>query len=47
MKAFQEENIFKKYFLVPQDPVEAVRDRVTCVPWRTFLKDLWSGNIIK
>lgn len=47
IKALQEENIFKKYFLVSQDPIEAVRNRVTCVPWQTFLKDLWSGNIIK
>lgn len=45
LKALAEEKIFKKMLLVSQDPIAAVRDNVSCLHWKEFLKKLWNGEI--
>lgn len=46
LKALQAEGIFKKYYLVSHDPVEAKRDDISFMPWTTFLKKLWDGALL-
>jgi predicted AAA+ superfamily ATPase len=46
LKALQEEQIFKKFFLVTHDPIERMEDGVHCLPVDEFLARLWAGRII-
>lgn len=51
LKALAEEGIFKKYFLVSQDPTERLirlgpRAEVRIVHWRTFLRELWNDEVV-
>ena len=46
LMALREEGVFKKYYLVSQDPVPAIRDGVECLPWRTFAQRLWAEDLI-
>lgn len=41
----QEEKAFEHYYLVSQDPVESLKQGVTCIHWQTFLQQLWSDNL--
>jgi uncharacterized protein len=46
LKLLQEENICQLYFLISQDPIERNVSGVHCLPWKTFLKNLWAGDFI-
>lgn len=43
--ALMEEGVLKKYFLVTQDPLPLQKGKVTCLFWKDFLEELWSGDI--
>jgi len=45
--ALKDEKIFKKYFLVTFDPLEATHNGITCLYWKDFIEKLWSDQIIK
>lgn len=47
LKALRKEAVFKNYVLVSHDLVEALRDGVRCIHWKTFVKELWSGGLTK
>ncbi len=46
LHALAEENVFRRFFLVSEDPVEASRDSISCLPWRKFLDELWGDKLI-
>ena len=46
LKALKEENIFKSYILVSQDPIHTRQDGFQALHWETFLEDLWSGKLV-
>ena len=46
LKALQEENKFKNFYMVSKDRTEKVIDEIHCLYWESFLEKLWSGNII-
>ena len=41
----KEEKILKKYILVSLDPIETIQDGIESKHWKTFLKELWMGDI--
>ncbi len=45
LKALQEENVFREFFLVSQDRVATKKDGIEMVPWRIFLDRLWKDEI--
>ena len=47
LKALQEEKIFKKFFLVSLDPLNALQNNIHCLHWSEFLRRLWNGEIIE
>jgi predicted AAA+ superfamily ATPase len=47
LKALAQENIFKKYLLISQDPIEQIMDNCHCIHWSDFLKKLWADDIVK
>ena len=46
LTALQEEKIFKKYFLISQDPLLQENNNIHCLPWQEFLERLWDGEIL-
>lgn len=46
LQALIEEGKIKKYYLVSQDPIPAVRQKIHCLPWNQFLEKLWRGEVI-
>lgn len=46
LKALQEENIFKRFYLISQDTVETHRDNIKTMHWKTFLTQLWDDKIL-
>lgn len=44
LKAFKEENIFKNYILVSQDPTNTRKDNFQALHWKKFLDDLWADK---
>lgn len=44
--ALQEENVFKKFILVSQDPVEKQQGKISCLHWKTFIKRLWGNDLL-
>jgi predicted AAA+ superfamily ATPase len=40
-----EERRFRTRLLVSEDQTEAVRDGVRCLPWRTFVDELWGDAL--
>jgi predicted AAA+ superfamily ATPase len=44
--ALIEENKFKKYYLISNDPLERVVENIVCMRWNTFFAALWDGNIL-
>ncbi len=51
IKALSEEGIFQKFYLISQDPIERViplgpETQVQAMHWRSFLKALWSDEIV-
>lgn len=47
LRALKEENIFAKYFVISTDAHKRVTsDEIVIYPWRDFLDELWSGNLV-
>lgn len=46
LKALSDEKIFKKYYIVSNDPTPRTQDGIQCLHWREFLEKLWCGEII-
>lgn len=46
LKSFAEEYKVKKLIIVSTDPYPRKIDKITVLPWKTFLEQLWSGEII-
>jgi uncharacterized protein len=46
LSALAEERRFKTLLLVSEDPVEATHGGNRCVPWRTFVEELWSDRLL-
>ncbi|MFN3697859.1 MAG: ATP-binding protein [Pseudobdellovibrio sp.] len=44
--ALQQEGIFKKFYLISEDEIERQDFDIHIIHWNTFLKKLWSGEII-
>jgi len=44
--ALAEENVFKKYYLISQDPHPRMINNIICLPWQDFIEQLWSDKII-
>ncbi len=45
LKALREEGLVKQFFLVTQDSEERTMEKIRVLPWKKFLKELWSGRI--
>ena len=46
LEALIEEGVFKKYYLVTQDPLTLQKGKITCLFWKDFLEKLWSDKIL-
>jgi predicted AAA+ superfamily ATPase len=46
LKALQEEEVFKNLYLVSHDRIDGKKEGITFMHWETFLKKLWSGEVI-
>jgi len=46
LKSFAEEYKVKKLYLVSNDPSPRKLGNINIVPWRLFLEQLWSGEVI-
>lgn len=46
LQTLKEENIFKKYFLISQDPIETKHHDISCLHWKTFMEKLWADEIL-
>jgi hypothetical protein len=40
------EKIVRQLFLVSEDPIETKRGPIRCLPWRTFLDELWGDKLL-
>lgn len=47
LQILKEENIFKKFFLISQDPIEKKFDDISCIHWKTFMEKLWTDEIVE
>jgi hypothetical protein len=46
LQALAEEKVFKRLLLVSEDPVESKRAGIRCMPWRTFVDQLWADGLL-
>jgi predicted AAA+ superfamily ATPase len=46
LTSFSEEYRIKKQILITNDPYPRQSDKVQILPWKTFLQQLWNGDII-
>lgn len=46
LQCLAEEKVFKQLYLVSQDGVEAKYGDIQCMHWQTFMKRLWTDEII-
>ncbi|OGT50237.1 MAG: ATPase [Gammaproteobacteria bacterium RIFCSPHIGHO2_12_FULL_41_15] len=46
LKRLQEENKLKAYYLISRDSVAMKKGDIFILPWETFLKKLWDGEVI-
>jgi len=46
LKALEEENIFKNYILVSQDPVNTKDKNIQALYWEKFIEDLWADKFV-
>jgi predicted AAA+ superfamily ATPase len=44
--ALAEEKIVQQLFLVSEDSIETKRGSIRCLPWRTFLDELWGDRLL-
>lgn len=47
LEALADEGVFRHLLLISEDPLEATRGHVRCVPWRIFLDELWSDRLFR
>ena len=47
LKAFGEEYKTKHSIVVSLDPKPRILDGISILPWETFLKRLWAGELLK
>lgn len=45
--ALQEEGVFKRYYLISQDPLPAKRHGIHCLPWQDFMEALWGDRVVE
>jgi len=45
LRALEEENLFKKFYLVSQDPIDRKEDNINLCHWSSFLTKLWNHEI--
>ncbi len=47
LKALHEENIFKKFYLISNDPInQKIDGYVECLHWKAFIKKLWKDEVM-
>ena len=46
LKYLMEEKKLKKYYLISQDPIAMNQEGIFILPWETFIKQLWNGEVI-
>ncbi len=46
LKYLKEEDVFKNFILVSQDPVSTLTDNILTIPWQKFLSELWKDKYI-
>lgn len=46
LRALGEEKLVKRLLLVSEDTVETRQGPIRCVPWRTFVDELWSDTLL-
>ncbi len=46
LTALAEEKILRQFFLVSEDPIETKQGSIRCLPWRTFLDELWNDKLL-
>ena len=46
LTALSEEKMLRQLFLVSEDPIETKRGPIRCLPWRTFLDELWNDQLL-
>ena len=46
LTALSEEKILRQLFLVSEDPIETKCGPIRCLPWRTFLDELWNDKLL-
>ena len=47
LAALAEEGVFGRLLLVSEDRVEATHGRIRCLPWRTFVEELWADRLLR
>lgn len=45
LRAISEEADFRNLLIVSQDEIEAIHEGIRCIHWKTFVDELWAGNI--
>jgi predicted AAA+ superfamily ATPase len=45
LKALAEEKVFRQLLMVSQDKIETQKNGIRAVHWKTFMEQLWSGNL--
>ncbi len=45
LKALQEENKLNYFYIISDDPIEKISDKIHHMNWKSFLTKLWSGKI--
>lgn len=43
--ALKEEGVFKRYYLVSHDPLEATHDEIIQIHWEEFLRRMWDNDL--
>jgi predicted AAA+ superfamily ATPase len=46
LKYLKEEEVFRNFVLVSQDPVSTLTDNILTIPWQKFLSDLWEDKFV-
>ena len=46
LKYLKEEDVFKNFILVSQDPISTLTDNILTIPWQEFLSELWKDKYI-
>lgn len=45
LQALQEEQVFKNFILVSQDPIPVKYGNILCLPWQHFMQQLWGDSL--